>query len=251
MNPSTTSVLVVCSACQGISVGSTSWRLFWMSWSNSWHLSHSWFDPVVLSCQVPVQACFFVFSVRGGEIVVEDMLVRLGLTVGSHVFGPSAEEGVWGVQRRQQFQVLGPQVQVGIFLLLGFPLALPLFYHHVAALTNTLDPLDRARVQFVGRGPVEFVVALMNSSFQISLFCVVMPSVALVISTEGLGETFFLKVSDSIFQIDHLFGRNEVKWRFHRKSFIVWLWWKHFKTSWKRWIRGLCQCFANWPSFGS
>ena len=34
--------------------------------------------------------------VQGRKIVVEDVLVRLGLTVGSHGFGPSAEEGLAG-----------------------------------------------------------------------------------------------------------------------------------------------------------
>ena len=48
-------------------------------------------------------------------------------------------------------------------------------------------------------------------SSTLAFFCVVMPSVTLMISTEGLGETVVLKVSDSIFQIDHLLGRNEVK----------------------------------------
>ena len=43
---------------------------------------------------------------------------------------------------------------------MGFPLTLPLFDHHVTALTNAFGPLDRARVQFVGRGPVEFGVPL-------------------------------------------------------------------------------------------
>ena len=46
---------------------------------------------------------------------------------------------------------------------------------------------------------------------KLAFFGVVMPSVALMISTEGLDETVFLKVSDSIFQINHLLGRNEVK----------------------------------------
>ena len=57
-----TSVLVVCSACQGISVESTSWSIFWCKWLRSWHLSHSWFVPVVLSCQVALQTCFIFFS---------------------------------------------------------------------------------------------------------------------------------------------------------------------------------------------
>ena len=77
-------------------------------------------------------------------IVVEDVLVRLGLTVGSHGFGPSAEEGLSGIQG------LGPQAQLGILPLLGFPFALPLFNHHVTALTDAFGPLDRARVQHSG-----------------------------------------------------------------------------------------------------
>ena len=40
--------------------------------------------------------------VQRREIVVEDLLVRLGLTVSSHGFGPSAEEGVAGIQGRHQ-----------------------------------------------------------------------------------------------------------------------------------------------------
>ena len=100
--------------------------------------------------------------VQGREIVVEDVLVRLGLTVSSHGFGPSAEEGVSGIQGRHQIQGLGPQAQFGIFPLFVFPLALPFFDHHVSALTNTLGSLDRARVQFVGRGPVEFGVPLVS-----------------------------------------------------------------------------------------
>ena len=100
--------------------------------------------------------------VQGREIVVEDVLVRLGLTVGSHGFGPSAEEGLSGIQGHHQIQGLGPQAQLGIVPLLGFPFALPLFDHHVAALTNMLGPLDRAHVQFVGRGPVEFGVPLVS-----------------------------------------------------------------------------------------
>ena len=100
--------------------------------------------------------------VQGRKTVVENMLVPLGLTMGSHGFGPPTEKGVSGIQGRHQIQVLGPQVQVGILSLLRFPLAFPLFHHHVPASTNTLGPLDRARVQLVGRGPVEFVVALVS-----------------------------------------------------------------------------------------
>ena len=45
---------------------------------------------------------------------------------------------------------------------MGFPFALPLFDHHVTALTDAFGPLDRACVQFVGRGPVEFGVPLVS-----------------------------------------------------------------------------------------
>ena len=100
--------------------------------------------------------------VQGREIIVEDVLLRLGLTVGSHGFGPSAEEGLAGIQGRHQIQGLGPQAQLGILPLLGFPFALPLFDHHVTALSDVFGPLDRARVQFVGRGPVEFGVPLVS-----------------------------------------------------------------------------------------
>ena len=100
--------------------------------------------------------------VQGREIFVEDMLVGQGVTVGSHGFGPSTEEGVSGIKGRHQIQGLGPQAQFGIFPLLGFPLALPLFDQHVAPLTNAVGPLDRARVQFVGRGLVEFGVPLVT-----------------------------------------------------------------------------------------
>ena len=97
--------------------------------------------------------------VQGREIVVEDVLVRLGLAVG---FGPSTEKSVAGIQGRHQIQGLGPQAQLGILPLLGVPLALPLFGHHVSALSDVFGPLDCARVQFVGRGPVEFGVPLVS-----------------------------------------------------------------------------------------
>ena len=45
---------------------------------------------------------------------------------------------------------------------MGFPFALPLFDHHVTALSDVFGPLDRARVQFVERGPVEFGVPLVS-----------------------------------------------------------------------------------------
>ena len=44
--------------------------------------------------------------VQRREIVVEDVLVRLGLTVGSDCFGPSAGEGLAGIQGVTRSRVL-------------------------------------------------------------------------------------------------------------------------------------------------
>ena len=102
---------------------------------------------------IPDQVLAVLVDVRvqGREIVVVNALVRLGPTVGSHGFRPSAEEGVSGIQGRNQIEGVGPQEEFGIFPPLLSPLALPFFHHHVTALSNTIGTLCKKKEKRLSR----------------------------------------------------------------------------------------------------